>query len=138
MYKLKRKCFNSPMFLNAVHTLCQQPLPVKTSWNIMRTLKQCQKAEKELKEEVQKIVKKHLKVEPVTKQPIPIKVDDQIVPGQYETLEPGGMDKFNEEYNALFDQEVDIESFKVNLEDIKDVKLSANNLQELEPIFECP
>lgn len=135
MFKLSHEVFTNAGFMGALEIVCMANLPAKTAWNVARIYRQCKSVEKELKRKVQKIVKKHLKLDEF-QNPIPIKVDDKVVPGEYEALQPGGMEEFNKEYNALFKEESEINSYKICPDELEGIRVAGKQLLELEPIFQ--
>jgi len=135
MFTLKNAEFNNPHFLQSLNALANEKLPVKVSWNLSRLFRQCVKSEQILRNAVVALGAKHFKKDesgnltPILKDGIP-------VPGQYETLEEGGQEKFDAEFKELLDIDVALESFKIKLSDIENVSLTAQQISVLENILD--
>lgn len=126
-FTLKRKVFNDFAFVQALRELAKQPLEIKLAWNVNRIIKQAQAAIDSGQVEVKKLLDTHT-------------VKDEN--GKYKMAAEGGdfeftdKEAFQEQYNAFGEQEVHFKSYKLNLELLSGVQISAESLGALEPIVD--
>jgi len=137
MFKVKNEVFNNPQFLASLQALSTKDIRVdKGGWNLSRVYRKVAAAEAELREEVKKLSDKYFKKDPENGSIIPVKKDGRVVQSQFEVIEEDGQEKFEAEFKALLDIEVEIESFKIKLSEISHLDMKATDLVAIDAIIE--
>jgi len=110
--------------LESVKKLMASDLSIVTSYKLSKLAKKINEEFKDFEEKRIELIKKYGE-----------EVKDK--QGQYKIDSPEKVKLFNEELDKLLKLKVKFEFDKVKLSDIKDAKLSANDLLSLEPFLEA-
>ena len=100
--------------------LTDKELPIKVSYRLLKFLKSCSAEMGPLEESRTKLVEKYS--EP-TQDIRDLKVKDE------------NLDKFQTEFTALLDEEVEIDFNPLSIDDLGDISVSAKDLAPLQKIF---
>jgi len=143
-FKLTYEQLNQPALVQSLRVLGSEKLPTKCAWNLSRMIKQIDKALEEGRQAYVDLLKSNVELDEkgeikpqltVEKTDAEGKVVQQAgdpIPNSYIEKEEGAVQKATEEYMTI---EVDIESFKLDLDDIADIRISAEVLASADPVI---
>lgn len=144
-FKLSYEQLNQPALVESLRVLGSEKLPTKAAWNLSRMIKQIDKALQEGREAyVESVIKANVELDDdgeivpqltVEKTDAEGKVVQEAgdpIPGSYIEKEEGAVKKATEEYLQI---EVEIESFKLDLDDLAEVKIAAEVLASADPVI---
>ena len=101
--------------------LTEKELPIRTSYRLLKFLKQCSEEMETLEKARVKLVEKYAEE---TEDKSNMKVSE------------ANTAKFQEEFNALLSEEVEIDFTPIKISDLGDIKVSTNDLLPLQRILE--
>jgi len=114
----------------ALRKLSEMDLPSKTSFKIMLIVKELDTYLKPFEEARNNLIKKHGTV---------IKDKDGKETDQYkiDPSNPETIEVFNKEMTDLLNEEIELKSKKIKIDEISDLKIKPKDLMQLEFIFEA-
>ena len=142
-FKLTYGQLNNPSIINGLTALSGQKLPTKGAWNLSRMIKQVNKILADGREHYIELLKRYVElnedgsIKPNMKPEVlnedgSVKTKAHEIPGSYIVTDEEGLKKAVEEYMEI---EVDIESYKIDLDDLAEITIEADLLGSLEPVI---
>lgn len=134
-FTVKYKQITSPYFIDAMHFLTTQTFPVKVAYNIKKVADKLEAVKKKIALEYQnEIVEKFAKKNADGSLAHPKDADGKEITEQFD-LDETQKDAMKAAVEAFGDKTVDIDRYKITIEELGNVELTASHLSALDPIL---